>query len=248
MSHELINEPWDVMIDDLRGFMLKQVNNDNIHGGYHIIDKICISHINQLEEQQSAFDNEINEMTADFQEDMKNVEIKHQEDMKTMNTKHQRKIHNMKSKSAEKKKQYDKMRNEVEKSAETFKKVMSVRQKTNELFNKWWKKWWEENKDNSDINFKTLADQTPMLMRKDIIKTNNGVKYALIILNDKCNEVDKDICEFYIKFNDTCHPTEYTKETVLDNLKSIRELECLKSYDLTKDICNKLIIEIEKTD
>lgn len=84
----------------------------------------------------------------------------------------------------------------------TMKLLHIVRQYINVLFNK---KWDVYNKHNStqDVNFQELVLKTDALRRKDILnKENNGVKYALLVINGICNDISVELATFYMQLND----------------------------------------------
>ena len=131
--------------------------------------------------------------------------------------------------------------------ASYFVKTMVIRQAMNKLFCNLWR----ENETtilNLKIDFDELANMTKILKRKNKVEKFPGLKYALGIYHNKF--IKFNICVFYITLNDFYHPNTTPIKNVLDNLDNIKNhienIEYLQEIRLTKDICNKLKIEISK--
>jgi len=78
-----------------------------------------------------------------------------------------------------------------------------LRQYINSLFQQKWDGLPESLKNNTD--FKTLAQNTTLLQRKNFINHCEGIKYAILITSDLHTGLSKDLCEFYIKLRGRCY-------------------------------------------
>ena len=211
----------------LKDFICDNVEQEKHDNGFELVDDLKNAYVEQLKNQHATFTRKISIIKKLF------------DDIGTQ-------LNNLTDELNEKTKQYDKMKEDNKKISLSFRKMLSVRQATNMLFFR----LWEHNKNTlTDIDFHKLAINTLLLKRKDKIDSP-GLKYALAILHDKCIGIDKDICEFYIKVNDFCHPSTKPISIIIDNLNDIENnidlLEYLKDTGLTKDMCHKLKTEIQK--
>lgn len=134
-----------------------------------------------------------------------------------------------------------------------YKNLPIIRQYINLLFNK----LWDNCKDNyNNIDFDRLANNATLLKRKNLINRENGqgVKYALLVLYDKIKDnIPKDICEFYIKLNDTFHPRitpkSIIKESIDELVNIISDVEdniIIKNSGLNKQILDELMVLVDK--
>jgi len=211
----------------LKIYICDNVKHELHDDGFELVDDMRNAYIEQLKEQHASFTRKISIFKKSF------------DDIGTQ-------LNNLSDELDEKTKQYDKLKEDNKKISLSFKKMLSIRQATNMLFFR----LWEHNKNIlTNIDFHRLALNTPSLKRKDKIDSP-GLKYALAIIHNLCDGVDKDICEFYIKVNDFCHPSTKPISVIIDNLDEIENnidmYEYLKDTGLTKDICHKLKIEILK--
>lgn len=64
---------------------------------------------------------------------------------------------------------------------------------------------------------------TTFIKRKHILD-DNGVKYAILVLNDYCCSVLKKTCNYYLKINDDCHPNiDPTKIKIHECVENIKK-------------------------
>lgn len=117
----------------------------------------------------------------------------------------------------------------------SLKYLILIRQSINPLFIKKWRlnKTTIENE-----NYFELAKKTDILKRKNLIDRNDGIKYALCVMNDICKDTPKDICEFYIKLNDKFHPKPYPKSIIIDAITKLRDM--LDDDGCTISLCNDI--------
>jgi hypothetical protein len=128
-----------------------------------------------------------------------------------------------------------------------IKNLHIVRQYTNLIFNIKWNKTNEQIKKNTD--FQDLANKTLEIKRKDI-KDNNGIKYALLVINDICNDTKKDLAMFYICINDKYHPPiKPINEKVKQSLDELKRIINKHNEDINYNgiiINNKILNELEE--
>jgi len=231
------------MSHELEMFICDNMDFEDVDHGLELIEKLNDYHDKRREEQTKLLKIKINNMDETNKILQKNMKKINDEltNVNIQNNKFQEDIINLHNELNNINVENNKMKEHCNKMTTIIRKVMSVREFTNALFVKKWDKNEERLK---NFDFGVLAMNTPMLKRKNITD-KKGVKYALAVLHNICNDTDKGICEFYIRYNDTCHPKITPKQLVLDILDEISGLDCLEEFNLTKDRCNKLKTEAE---
>lgn len=127
-----------------------------------------------------------------------------------------------------------------------YKNLPIIRQYINLLFNK----LWEKGKNIYDnIDFNELANKTILLK-----ENGQGIKYALLVLFDKIDkDIPKDICEFYIKINDTFHPKITPKSIIKESIDEltnviadVKDNIVVKNSGLNKQILDELMVLVDR--
>ena len=106
-----------------------------------------------------------------------------------------------------------------------------------------------------DVDFNMLSVSTFILKNKSLYTTNNGVKYALCVLNDlystECSS--KSFCNFYISLNNKYHPNiDPVKITITNYINTLRQYiskdglpEIFKDAGLTYTILDEIEKDIQ---
>lgn len=95
--------------------------------------------------------------------------------------------------------------------------------------------------DNLSLDIKQKYDNTidTSFIKRQQILTDVGVKYALLILNDKHVGISKKTCKYYLDLNDTYHPNIKPEHKIVHNC--IIELKKITSeIPIDIDILNEL--------
>lgn len=129
-------------------------------------------------------------------------------------------------------------------------KIFKIRQAMNELFQKKWRQY-----DNvfTNVDFDILASKTSILKRKTLVKINNGIKFALIIINgiDKTINFPIELCKYYITLNNKFHPdirpiqktiiiAEEMKKIIVDN-----DPQTCQMIDATPEVLKEFIEQLK---
>jgi len=101
-----------------------------------------------------------------------------------------------------------------------------------------------------NYKFRTLWDELPqniknkydpclgdILNRKHILE-DNGVKYALLILNNIHNGATKKLCKYYLELNDTFHPNFKPEKIIIHDC--IEKLKKFSIATMDVDILNEI--------
>jgi len=129
-----------------------------------------------------------------------------------------------------------------------LKEMAIVRQAMNRLFNDL---WLEHQPTIQSLNpdFDKLAQATTELKRPDRVWKSDGIKYALCVINGLCNHVPKDLCTFYIRLNDRCHPPINPKKVIIDSLDSLKGIinqGALPDYYKESGLTTKILCDLER--
>jgi hypothetical protein len=132
-----------------------------------------------------------------------------------------------------------------EQANQAIKELWIIRQYMNVLFNR----LYEDNQTQVElIDCVDLGSKTLFLSRKETVITIPGIRYALCVLNNKIDGVSKGLCEFYIKFNDKCHPKIRPFKLVKESIHRLNEIMTESVPEICKEsgLTPTTLCELEK--
>ena len=236
------NKIFKIKIDDLHLFFEKKIKNisDDLNKKIKF-NKNIIKHGKNRNENETDEINKINDLNDFFLNKLKNV--MNELDMKI--------------------KIYEKNEKDIKKLNKSFKTLFTL----GKIFNIIFFYYWNINKKNLiHIDFISLADNTILLEKKDKIIDSCGLKFALVVLHDIYEGIDKEICEIYLKLNDFHNPKiienlSFSKKniyliTFLDSIdkllcdvhfirNNIDTLDYIQNMGINNDFCYHLNIDYE---
>jgi len=164
----------------------------------------------KLVEQERSHLTEIKEMRIEFDDDLE---------------KHVSQIISLKNKNKKHLDDIDLQYKKLDIAKDAINNLTMFRQSLNILFNSLWNRY-ESIIQQLNPDWNNLSNQTVQLKRKQLILNSNGLKLAVLILNDQlsCQIISKKLCNTYICMNDSFHPKTKPVKIVYDMINKLKEL------------------------
>lgn len=170
------------------------------------------------------FADEIDDLIENIINEQRNNHISHIRDLKE---EQENKINKILS-ELEKEKEQSETQRIIRRSIPLIRQFMNI--KFRELFNNL----------SEDIKNKYNTCDTSFIKRKNILN-DDGVKYAVLVINNICNDVLKKTCDFYLKINDDFHPNTNPANIIIHEC-----IEKLKKHIKYSSIDIDVLNEIDK--